>query len=387
MFLSEIVFKDHPALGDFRLDLRNKDGEPYKIILLAGENGCGKTTLLKEICFYESSEFIVGKEVKNSIYGTDNFESVYVRQDHKYSAALDEISKKICSQNIFEKPKKKQTGGQNVASLRSNVNANSSRYIENKIAEFANNRLNEIAKDNFFGIAKMYDQASSLVKIDTLHEEDKYIDLFSSGEQEILIMLNEIRQKLTINTDFVLLDEPETSLHPKWQLKILDFIKESLRGIDGELNVQIFIATHSENILRQAIEDKDILIIRMYRENGLIQSKRVSDMDLRVRRPTFTELQYIIFDIPSSDYHNLLISEIMERNSLETIKKLDEFIIKHGKYDESVHKRESKGKGKVTYETLPVYIRNKYHHPEMEDIDFTENQLKTSIELLRNILD
>ena len=49
-----IVFNGHPVLGDLSFDFRKENGEPYKIILLVGENGCGKTTVLKEIYSYEN---------------------------------------------------------------------------------------------------------------------------------------------------------------------------------------------------------------------------------------------------------------------------------------------------------------------------------------------
>lgn len=378
MLLPNISFNAHPVLGDLKLNLCNNEGQPYKIVLLVGENGCGKTTVLKELYGYEGT--------KMSIVGETPYDAVFIRQDHKYCSAIDEISTKISSEKVFEKYKEELSDGQNVFNSRLNLNVNSKNFLNEKIKEFKNSRLNDIV-DKLSDLSSMYKQVSSLVKIDKVGYADKYIDLYSSGEQEFLILLKELRLNITYNTDIVLIDEPETSLHPKWQLKILDFIKESLKDVnDNIIDVQIFIATHSENILKQAIKDKDILIIQMYKEGNIIKSKPVSEMDLRLPQPTYSEMQYIIFDIPNSDYHNLLISEIIEKNNFKTLKKADDFIASLSYYDESKHARKSKGKGKVCYKTLPVFIRNKYHHPEISDIDFTEEQLRTSIELLRQVL-
>lgn len=43
-------YNAHPILGNLRLDLTNPaTGEPYSNIMLAGENGIGKSTVLKTL--------------------------------------------------------------------------------------------------------------------------------------------------------------------------------------------------------------------------------------------------------------------------------------------------------------------------------------------------
>ena len=61
------------------------------------------------------------------------------------------------------------------------------------------------------------------------------------------------------------LDEPELSLHPKWQQRIIEVYKKI-----GENN-QIIIATHSPHILG-SVSSENIFIL--YRdENGKIEAK------------------------------------------------------------------------------------------------------------------
>lgn len=388
MIFKKIVFKGHPILGNLNLNLCKGTGEPYKIIIFVGENGCGKTTILNEIYSFNETRFISKEKsefVMNTPLESGIFEAIYLRQDHKYCSALDEISEKICSEKVFEKSKKSLSGAVNVINLRSNVNINQNCFVERVIAEMGNERLKDFVKRGLHNLANLYMNVPALVKIESSETESQYIDSFSSGEQEILMFLKELRHKLTLNTDCVLLDEPETSLHPQWQLKILDLIKSSLYGKDDDFSKQLFIATHSENILKQALKDNDILIIQMVRREDKISANPISKLDLRLSQPTYVELQYVVFGVYSAEYHNLLISEIIAQNSLKSIKKLDEFIESHKSYDIKIHERKSKGK-KLNYKTLPVYIRNKYHHPEMEDYNFSEEQLITSIILLREIL-
>ena len=51
--MSKIKWKNHSVLGYLELDFTKDDGEIYNTIILAGENGTGKTTILDTI-----SEFL-----------------------------------------------------------------------------------------------------------------------------------------------------------------------------------------------------------------------------------------------------------------------------------------------------------------------------------------
>lgn len=49
MKILSIEFQNHSILGNLKLDFTDKKGNPVDTIILAGENGCGKTTILEEI--------------------------------------------------------------------------------------------------------------------------------------------------------------------------------------------------------------------------------------------------------------------------------------------------------------------------------------------------
>lgn len=53
-----------------------------------------------------------------------------------------------------------------------------------------------------------------------------------------------------------LVDEPELSMHPKWQQKVLQYYR-NLFNKDGSQDAQMILATHSEYVLRSALEDRD----------------------------------------------------------------------------------------------------------------------------------
>lgn len=53
------------------------------------------------------------------------------------------------------------------------------------------------------------------------------IDKLSSGEKQIVFRGGFLlKDKKSLEGAYILIDEPEISLHPKWQLKILPFIKK-----------------------------------------------------------------------------------------------------------------------------------------------------------------
>ena len=79
----------------------------------------------------------------------------------------------------------------------------------------------------------------------------------STGEKQIIYRIGYILKNLgNINGAIVLIDEPEISLHPKWQIKLKDFLEELFNGYD----VQFLIATHSPFIFKNFNPKSDACI-------------------------------------------------------------------------------------------------------------------------------
>ena len=80
------------------------------------------------------------------------------------------------------------------------------------------------------------------------------VSKYSSGQQEILLKLKDLKDYVS-GTDAILLDEPETSLHPRWQREIVGLVEALVTDVvnyNQEIP-QIFIATHSEKVLESLI--------------------------------------------------------------------------------------------------------------------------------------
>lgn len=96
------------------------------------------------------------------------------------------------------------------------------------------------------------------------------IDTVSSGEREIInfifgLFLEELKDGI------VIIDEPELHLHPNWQKKLIQILKEEMEN----KNIQILFVTHSSSFISYNILNN---IYRIYKEGGFSKCIRISDL-------------------------------------------------------------------------------------------------------------
>lgn len=58
--IRKIKWNDHAILGNLELDFTKPDGSVYNTIVLAGENGTGKTTILETLSTFLCSLWTFG---------------------------------------------------------------------------------------------------------------------------------------------------------------------------------------------------------------------------------------------------------------------------------------------------------------------------------------
>lgn len=383
MRISKIEFKNHPILKNLKINFTDKNGNIYPNIIFVGENGCGKTTLLNELFDYDNSQYIINKEQNYNLCGECGHKCLYVAQDLKYRNAINVISDKI-NNNIIYKDitnirNTNNYNGANIMSLNKNNIANDPGMLQDSIVKFENEKI-----DSYFNKSKesLMSDVSKVIGIDGNIEVPR-ADKLSSGEQEIILRLEAIKNRVALNLDMLLIDEPETSLHPKWQLQIIPFILNILKDNNsGERDLQLFIASHSENILKSVFNIKDTLIVRLYKKDNEIKSESITKMDTRLDIPSISEIQYLVFDIPSIEYHNQLYGKLLgfcegkQANVESYLKDLyktnHSFILNPYNYSRN-----------DIIETLPTYIRNASSHTENTERIYNENDLIKSIRFLR----
>lgn len=88
------------------------------------------------------------------------------------------------------------------------------------------------------------------------------LDDLSTGEKQIVIRGGYmLKYQKSIQSNFILIDEPELSLHPEWQKKILQFYKRLFTDEDGKQTAQIFVATHSPFIVHNHARYNDKVVV------------------------------------------------------------------------------------------------------------------------------
>jgi predicted ATPase len=254
------------------------------------------------------------------------------------------------------------------------------------------NRLNRF-KDAFH---KIYDGEKTFHTITNKEGSKKIIfkdkneielDLsdLSTGEKQIIYRVGYILKELgNLHGGIILIDEPEISLHPKWQIKLKDLLFEIFKDYD----VQIIIATHSPYIfsnLNQKLES----CIKI--DKNLSESRAISMIFPKVPyNPSVNLINYLAYGIVSALLHIELFTLLQIRENITRISQIDKwFQSPVGGNLPLVHTITVTldGKLKTIDETLPTWIRNKIHHKdETGRPDFTDFHLKASIDLMIKLL-
>jgi predicted ATP-binding protein involved in virulence len=446
MTIKKVKWKEHPILGNLELDLINyTTGKPFETVIFAGDNGVGKTTILETIStflnigsfeYFDFIEYNAAETSLTAVQPSDNSSQIKDFFDivndantikirtNRANNFLDINSNILDIRHygcVFSKARADYKT-QQITSTKTNhldtekydndkeddftflkqliidiQNQDNSDYVDlNKGIDATFKKWNEFypsskiyrfknAFDNFFDTLtyeKVIDNHPEKIILFNKNGKAIPIDKLSTGEKQIVFrgiyLLKNYKQ---LNGASIMVDEPELSMHPKWQKNILKYYKD-LFTESGNQKVQLFIATHSEYVLEEALSNKDNnLIIVLNDLSGVIQAKRI-DIPSVLPSITSAETNYLAFDIVSIDYHIQLYGYLQEKMSLNSVRRCDAHIKSQSAFDPSIHGKVSvHPHGAPTYYTLSTYIRNAIDHPGPSKT-FTESQLRTSIELL-----
>ena len=303
MKVNGVKFKNHKVLGDLGISFCGSDNKTLDKIVLIGENGTGKTTILKEI--YDLMDIESHSKSENKIfleleenekylfknYLLENNNNIIMEDDILYDCAdikcLD-IKKEAFNFEEIEKDKYKSK----VIYLPAEVNFNSLKRVdrtfrykykfrneinENLISDLPSAIANKIyvemimnedlpARESREKVCKEVNSIFESMDLDVeligLSKDEDTIPIFrniegkefdisglSSGEKQLFLRALSLKF-LNVNNSIILIDEPEISLHPRWQRKIIN-VYENI----GENN-QLIIATHSPHIIGNVTKEQ-----------------------------------------------------------------------------------------------------------------------------------
>lgn len=213
------------------------------------------------------------------------------------------------------------------------------------------------------------------------------IDSLSSGEKQLVYRAGYLLSNLNnIESGIVLIDEPELSLHPSWQEKYLNFLKDIFTTDDNTCKIQFIIATHSPYIIKGANHhDTNIWQYRRDVDGFKVQNIKDSWSVLPVG-PTLGEITYKAFEMPNIEFHCDLYNALQIKLAPnKKIVELEEILVnQESQPKEIVWNCPQKGKQE---ETLMTSIRHKIHHSDNTSRpEFTNKQLAESIERMIGLL-
>ena len=152
-------------------------------------------------------------------------------------------------------------------------------YIATRISKVANEEENltmgQVRKKVFAEINGIFEILELDVKLSEISKDENSMPIFtdssgkkfginelSSGEKQLFLRTLAIKM-LEPENSIIMIDEPELSLHPKWQQKIVDVYKKIGK------NNQIILATHSPHILGSVEKESIILLVK--NKNGVVE--------------------------------------------------------------------------------------------------------------------
>ena len=324
MKIEKVHIKNIKGIKDLELSFK-KDNEILDVIVLAGVNGSGKTTILESIKdsfnntninYDEPEKSNVNLDIFFEDFEKNNIEEAEKNCKDKYEHKLQdffralksyEYSRKnnneyydnliakrfenppkiiyVPAENKFEEIQTYSTTLSREYKFINIINSNVIRDIPSYIATRRNYlatieedlTMKEITNKVINEINGIFDILELDVKLKGFSKDEKTMPIFensageefdindlSSGEKQLFLRTLSIKM-LEPKNSIILIDEPELSLHPKWQQRIIEVYKKI-----GENN-QIIIATHSPHILG-SVSSENIFIL--YRdEKGKIEAK------------------------------------------------------------------------------------------------------------------
>ena len=298
MKIKNLHIKEFKGLRDISINFEKND-EPLDLVVLAGSNGSGKTRVLESILkyfqdhlnykqnnietgiFYEEKEKNCISNVRDFFYGLEYF-SYHEVNNPLYEKHIEIKNKLDILPKIIYVPTEINFQKMDVASttlvqeykfiniVNTNLIKDIPSYIATKMISAMlknkNEKVGDVQKKVFNEINEIFENLSIDVKVEDISQDGRNITLFtnssgdefdinelSSGEKQLFLRTLAIRM-LNPENSIILIDEPELSLHPKWQQRIVDVYRKIGK------NNQIIIATHSPHILGSVRKENIMLL-------------------------------------------------------------------------------------------------------------------------------
>lgn len=441
MKLREIKWNNHPILGDLLLNFLIDD-TACDTIVIAGENGTGKTTILETLYGFlnqgpitpfeyveyqldngdiyraypigganknyfrikncqtgietniESDRYNSSDKVKTKEEDPRHYGCAYTKARADYETqSISSISGLTVDDDIY-----KETGETKANRLKQLLidvkNQDNNEFVkQNKDTGIGYSDFEPNSKFYRFSSAfnKFFDNVLTFNRVDTIkgvheiffkkHNKEIRLDDLSTGESQIVFRGTYLLQNVgKLNGSIIFIDEPEISMHPLWQEKILSYYK-GIFTKDGKQNAQLIVATHSQGVISEALkDDKAKVIVLQCDDNGKIGYSSIQTPAV-LNYVSGAEINYQAFGVASTDYHDALYGYIKAKGWMDDYKSWQ------GETEDYVQQNDDGSVKPVVKKCLSEKLRHMIHHPENRNNGtYRPEELEKSIEDMRNFI-
>jgi len=287
MNIKRIHIKDFRGIEELELDLVNPSGNSLDLVVFAGPNGSGKTSVLEACLLSLGRSDLFGERTDSDIRsGAADFEIFLQMDSGEKLVASSKSREKQISRTLHgigveyfsswrepklmgslpitagKKGKRPKATEQNrlwlikqyLINLRARRAFESQRMfsdIEPAVFQLINDNWREFypESENRFEVrpvSESIDEGFDLFIRDVHTGGLIPVDALSSGEIEVLTMIGWFATRET-DTHFLFIDEPELHLHSTWHRVVLRVLRKLLP------KAQIICATHSKEVLDSAM--------------------------------------------------------------------------------------------------------------------------------------
>ena len=300
MKIRKLHIKNYKVFDDLELDFTDANGDTLDKVVLAGVNGCGKTTILEIVKrMYDGTifedfkknkgssielEFELSNVEKENYKGEMNFLLMPLNEPKLiYSLQLNSNVSRVFCNHLKHGISQLLYMPVNVNKIILPTDVNYNKNIQIIHLSTSKDTMKELAlksiRDEIFKnedmpprqskekaikqITKALTGMNLTTKLVDLESEElivesvncqkiKFEDL-SNGEQTLYFRAIYL-SKLNPQNSIIMIDEPEDSLHPTWQQKVLKLYQNI-----GENN-QLIVATHSPHIIGSSNAEEVFLL-------------------------------------------------------------------------------------------------------------------------------
>ncbi|KQN34291.1 hypothetical protein ASE92_11815 [Pedobacter sp. Leaf41] len=302
-----IQIRNFKSIDELRVDFKEDDSEKKSWLILLGENGVGKSSILQAISIglkvdkkvinediirslikkrKQTAEIIIKeRNSKNIIYTKLTRKTGTIEQDGDFNSYLigygslrlsieetEIISEKDTSKVSYENLFRPTKALNNVTKWLKSIHKNDITYF-NSIAYSIKQLLPDDKSDTELAIKN-----GEIV----LGDSEKLFSELSDGYKstitlaiDIMMKLSDVQSDMEKMAGIVLIDELGNQLHPRWQMKIVSQLRHVFP------NINFIISTHHPLCLRGA-EKKEILLLRNLDDQVVITTELPDPASLRV---------------------------------------------------------------------------------------------------------